>query len=559
MLESLHVKNLALIDEAEVEFKKGLNILTGETGAGKSIIIGSVNLALGAKADKDYIRTGAEYALIELVFSLNAEQKKKMEEMDFPAEDDTLILQRKLMQGRSVCRVNGESASMGQLRQLSGALLDMCGQHEHQQLLGKEKPAQLLDAFAEKRIAGLKEDLKQSYREYKRLQKELSENALDEQTRKREMDLLAFEVNEIEEAALVPSEEEELEKSYRKMSSARQLQETAGLVYGMTGYEEDGSAGELIGRAVRELKNVTLLDEEAGTLADQLLEIDNLLNDFNRSMADYQESLTFDEGEYARTRDRLDLINHLKGKYGQSAEAVLEALEEKKKRLTQLSDYEEYFRQLSERMTEEKEKLLRYCGAVSEIRKEEAENLSEKLAESMRDLNFLNVDFSVTVESGEEYLSEQGYDRIDFMISTNPGEAKKPLSQVASGGELSRIMLAFKSVFADTEETPALVFDEIDAGISGKTAWKVSEKLGHLSRGHQIICITHLPQIAAMEDTHFLIEKQIEGDRTVTRIRELTEEESDLELARLLGGGEVTEAVMTNAKEIKQMALKSKN
>lgn len=559
MLESLHVKNLALIDEAEVEFKKGLNILTGETGAGKSIIIGSVNLALGAKADKDYIRTGAEYALIELVFSLNAEQKKKMEEMDFPAEDDTLILQRKLMQGRSVCRVNGESASMGQLRQLSGALLDMCGQHEHQQLLGKEKPAQLLDAFAEKRIAGLKEDLKQSYREYKRLQKELSENALDEQTRKREMDLLAFEVNEIEEAALVPSEEEELEKSYRKMSSARQLQETAGLVYGMTGYEEDGSAGELIGRAVRELKNVTLLDEEAGTLADQLLEIDNLLNDFNRSMADYQESLTFDEGEYARTRDRLDLINHLKGKYGQSAEAVLEALEEKKKRLTQLSDYEEYFRQLSERMTEEKEKLLRYCGAVSEIRKEEAENLSEKLAESMRDLNFLNVDFSVTVESGEEYLSEQGYDRIDFMISTNPGEAKKPLSQVASGGELSRIMLAFKSVFADTEETPTLVFDEIDAGISGKTAWKVSEKLGHLSRGHQIICITHLPQIAAMEDTHFLIEKQIEGDRTVTRIRELTEEESDLELARLLGGGEVTEAVMTNAKEIKQMALKSKN
>lgn len=559
MLESLHVKNLALIDEAEVEFKKGLNILTGETGAGKSIIIGSVNLALGAKADKDYIRTGAEYALIELVFSLNAEQKKKMEEMDFPAEDDTLILQRKLMQGRSVCRVNGESASMGQLRQLSGALLDMCGQHEHQQLLGKEKPAQLLDAFAEKRIAGLKEDLKQSYREYKRLQKELSENALDEQTRKREMDLLAFEVNEIEEAALVPSEEEELEKSYRKMSSARQLQETAGLVYGMTGYEEDGSAGELIGRAVRELKNVTLLDEEAGTLADQLLEIDNLLNDFNRSMADYQESLTFDEGEYARTRDRLDLINHLKGKYGQPAEAVLEALEEKKKRLTQLSDYEEYFRQLSERMTEEKEKLLRYCGAVSEIRKEEAENLSEKLAESMRDLNFLNVDFSVTVESGEEYLSEQGYDRIDFMISTNPGEAKKPLSQVASGGELSRIMLAFKSVFADTEETPTLVFDEIDAGISGKTAWKVSEKLGHLSRGHQIICITHLPQIAAMEDTHFLIEKQIEGDRTVTRIRELTEEESDLELARLLGGGEVTEAVMTNAKEIKQMALKSKN
>ena len=435
----------------------------------------------------------------------------------------------------------------------------MWGQHEHQQLLGKEKPAQLLDAFAGKKLAELKDNLKNSYREYRQLQKELSENVLDEQTRKREMDLLSFEVNEIEEAALISEEEEELEKSYRKMSSARQLQETAGLVYGITGYEEDGSAGELIGRAVRELKNVIMLDEEAGILADQLLEIDNLLNDFNRSMADYQESLTFDEEEYARIRDRLDLINHLKGKYGQTVEAVLQELEEKKKRLMQLSDYEEYYRQLSGKLAEEKEKLLQYCKVVSEIRKAEAEELSKKLAEAMRDLNFLNVDFAVTVISDEEYLSEQGYDRTEFLISTNPGEAKKPLSQVASGGELSRIMLAFKSVFADTEETPTLVFDEIDAGISGKTAWKVSEKLGQLSREHQIICITHLPQIAAMEDVHFLIEKQIEGERTVTRIRELKEEESAMELARLLGGGEVTEAVMTNAREMKQMALKSKN
>ena len=238
---------------------------------------------------------------------------------------------------------------------------------------------------------------------------------------------------------------------------------------------------------------------------------------------------------------------------------MLQELEEKKKRLMQLSDYEEYYRQLSGKLAEEKEKLLQYCKAVSGIRKAEAEELSKKLAEAMRDLNFLNVDFAVTVISDEEYLSEQGYDRTEFLISTNPGEAKKPLSQVASGGELSRIMLAFKSVFADTEETPTLVFDEIDAGISGKTAWKVSEKLGQLSREHQIICITHLPQIAAMEDVHFLIEKQIEGERTVTRIRELKEEESAMELARLLGGGEVTEAVMTNAREMKQMALKSKN
>ena len=560
MLENLHVKNLALIDEQEITFTRGLNILTGETGAGKSIVLGSIHLALGAKADKDSIRSGADYALIELVFSLNDIQKKQMEEMEIPLEEDgTLLLQRKIMPGKSICRINGETVSVSQLKELSGCLMDMYGQHEHQTLLKPLAYGRMLDQYIGSKALECKEALKEELRQYQELKQQLDEQDMDEEMRKRQADLLSFEVNEIEEAALIPEEEEELEKSYRKMSSARQLQETAGLVYGITGYEEDGSAGELIGRAVRELKNVIMLDEEAGILADQLLEIDNLLNDFNRSMADYQESLTFDEEEYARIRDRLDLINHLKGKYGQTVEAVLQELEEKKKRLMQLSDYEEYYRQLSGKLAEEKEKLLQYCKAVSGIRKAEAEELSKKLAEAMRDLNFLNVDFAVTVISDEEYLSEQGYDRTEFLISTNPGEAKKPLSQVASGGELSRIMLAFKSVFADTEETPTLVFDEIDAGISGKTAWKVSEKLGQLSREHQIICITHLPQIAAMEDVHFLIEKQIEGERTVTRIRELKEEESALELARLLGGGEVTEAVMTNAREMKQMALKSKN
>lgn len=559
MLESLHVKNLALIDEAEVNFTPGLNILTGETGAGKSIIIGSINLALGAKADKDYIRTGAEYALVELTFSLNPLQCQSVREMDLPVEEgDILVLQRKIMAGRSVCRVNGESVSTAQLKALAGYLLDLYGQHEHQSLLKPSRHKLLLDEYAGSRMTALKAELKQHYKAYKNFEEELSENQTDEVERQRETDLLHFEVNEIEAAALIPGEDEAAEKVYRKMINSKRVKETVALVHSLTGYEENGCAGETIGRALRELKSAGNFDEEAVPYIEQLTDIDNLLNDFNRSMADYRESLEFDEEEFLRLEERLNILNHLKNKYGKNIEGILEELEEKGKRLEHLANYEAYLNSLQEKLRKEKESILTLCKKISKLRNTAAAGLSEKLKAAMVDLNFIDVAFSISVLPDEAHFSDDGYDTVEFLISTNPGEKQKPLQQIASGGELSRIMLAFKTVFADKDGTDTLVFDEIDTGISGKTAWKVSEKLGQLSRNHQIICITHLPQIAAMSDSHFLIEKGMKENRTVTNIFMLEEQQSLNELARLLGSGAVTEAVLTNAREMKDLAVQSK-
>ncbi len=559
MLESLHVKNLALIDEQEINFTEGMNILTGETGAGKSILIGSINLALGGKAGKDYIRTGADYALVELIFSLNDRQCEKVREMDLPLEDDgTLILQRKITTGRSVCRANGESISAGQLKNLAGCLLDMYGQHEHQSLLKPAAYKRLLDDYVGEKVYKLQTGLKEKLTDYRKCLEELENQNSDEAVRVREAKLLAFEIEEIEDAALNPEEDEQVEKRYRKLVNAKRMKETVYGVHGLTGYEKEGSAGLAVGHALRDMKTLNDFDEDIAPLIAQLTDIDDLLNDFNRSMAQYEDSLEFDEEEFANLEERLNTLNHLKDKYGDTIAAVLKALEEKQQALDKLNNYEAYMSGLREKIEKQKQEILALCEQISKLRKKAAGPLTKKLKAAMVDLNFLDVEFSISVEEQEEEFSADGYDKVEFLISTNPGEALRPLWQIASGGELSRIMLAFKTVFADKDETNTLVFDEIDTGISGKTAWKVSEKLGRLSRNHQIICITHLAQIAAMADTHFMIEKNIIKDRTVTSIREIAADESLGELARLLGSGKLTEAVLSNAREMQETARKVK-
>ena len=579
MLESLHVKNLALIDEQEVNFSPGMNILTGETGAGKSIIIGSINLALGAKAGKDYIRSGAEYALVELVFSLNERQRGMLRELDLPLEEDgTLILQRKIMAARSVCRANGETISAGQLKSLSGCLLDMYGQHEHQSLLKPAAAGKMLDDYVGAAGGKIREQLRERLSQYRRLRQELEEQNSDEAVREREARFLAFEIDEIESAALTPGEDEQVEKKYRKLANARKMKEVVGLVHAMTGYDEEGSAGLAVGHALRELKTLSAYDDEIEPLIAQLTEIDDLLNDFNRSMAQYEDSLEFDGEEFASLEERLNLLNHLRDKYGATVEDILKSQEEKQQALLKLQNYEIYMQQLQEKMESERKEVLNLCGELSRLRSGAAPALADQLKEALASLNFLDVEFAITVTPVQDAFSADGYDKVEFLISTNPGEALKPIWQIASGGELSRIMLAFKTVFADKDETDTLVFDEIDTGISGRTAWKVSEKLGRLSANHQIICITHLAQIASMAERHFLIEKRVrkgsgsqkdsgdagpvkdgeKGERTVTDIRELSGEESLKELARLLGSGELTEAVLGNAREMKQTAEKVK-
>ena len=559
MLISLHVKNLALIDETEVYFGNGLNIMTGETGAGKSIIIGSVNLALGAKADREMIRTGADYALIELVFQVEKkEQLDKIRQMELPIEDDgTIILQRRIMPGKSVCKVGGETVSVKQIKALAEILIDIHGHHEHQSLLSAAKQLEILDNYSGDVLFEKKKLLKECYEQYKEVEKQLLSNDMDEETRRREVSLAEFETAEIEAAGLIIGEDEELQKSYQKLINSQKIQEAMSLSHQMSGYDS-GGAGDSIGRAIKEIRSIVSFDEQLQEFEKQLLDIDSLLNDYNRTAADYLSEAGFDAPLLDKVEKRLDVINHLKSKYGNSIEDIIAYNEKLQEKLGMYRNFDEYRQNLQQKEQKLKTKLLKLCADVSQIRRKNALSLADSMKKALIDLNFIDVEFEIRVDSSEDRIGVYGYDQAAFKISTNPGEDLRELSQVASGGELSRIMLALKTVLADKDDIETLIFDEIDTGISGRTAWKVSEKMGILGQKHQLICITHLPQIAAMADNHFLIEKSVKNERTITQIVKLDENNSIEELARMLGGAEITENVLNNAKEMKDLAAKSK-
>lgn len=559
MLISLHVKNLALIQETEVIFTEGLNILSGETGAGKSIIIGSINLALGARADKDMIRNGAEYALVELVFQVtDARLLSQLRELEIPMEEDgIIIIQRKIQPNRSICRIGGETATTKQLKSLSELLIDIHGQHEHQSLLYKKNHMEILDSFSGEALVKVKAELKQKYHEYTQLEKEIEETGMDEGVRAKELSLAEFEYQEIEEAALVAGEDEELEREFRRMSNSRQIVEAASRAYQLTGSSEEQSAADAVGRAVRELRSIEEYDTQAKSLTAELEQIDALLNDFNRNIAEYLSDMEFDGEVFAETQERLNLLNHLKLKYGGTIEAVLAYQQQQAQRIEQLQNMDAYRAKLIQQQAQVRQELEQLCRKASQIRQKEAKRLSGDMVAALTDLNFLSVKFEIQVRQKEEFAAN-GYDDVEFMISTNPGEPLKSLGSVASGGELSRIMLAIKTVLASRDRIPTMIFDEIDTGISGKTAWKVSEKLGVLSAGHQIICITHLPQIAAMADAHYRIAKEAVNDTTVTGITRLKPEEVVEELARMLGGETITDTVRENAKELLHTAAAKK-
>lgn len=558
MLQSLHVKNLALIDEAEVDFAEGLNILSGETGAGKSIIIGSINIALGEKVQKEMLREGdqdgeLESALVELIFRVTDERTRaQLAELFVYPEDDEVILSRRIVNGRGTAKVNGESVPTSKVKEIAAVLIDIHGQHEHQSLLSKKKHLEILDDYASERLAEPKRAMAELYHEYRALLAELKEADVDVEERLREISFLEYEVKEIEDATLREGEDEELEADFRKFSNGRKIAEAVSGAYASTGGGMD-NASELIGRALRELSSVSAYDDKLAELEKELLELDNLLNDFNREISDYVESMEFDDETFYQVEKRLDEINHLKSKYGSSIAEILASLEEKQERLAKLKDYDSYLEKLREKVEQVKKKLDDKCSEVSRIRKEYAKKLTSAVTEALKDLNFLDVQFEMEFDRTADYTAN-GFDDAEFMISTNPGEPIKPLGKVASGGELSRIMLAIKTVLADEDAVETLIFDEIDSGISGRTAQMVSEKMNLLGRNHQIICITHLPQIAAMADSHYLIEKSIQNQSTVSTIRRLSREESVDELARMLGGVEITDTVRQSASEMKELA-----
>ena len=554
MLQNLHVKNLALIDEAEVDFQKGLNILTGETGAGKSLILGSVNLALGGKYSAEMLRKGASYGFVELTFYIkNKNQIRQLEELGISVEEGMVILSRKLMEGRSISRINGETVPASRLKEAAAVLIDIHGQHEHQSLLYKKNHLTILDAFAKEKIERSKEQVKTFYREYKKYKEELKNAVLDEAQRTKEIDFLEFEVSQITEAGLKKGEDETLEEQYRQMVNSKKIAENVAEVYNYTGNESENDVSGLLGRGMRSLQEISQYDKKASTLYEQLVEIDNLLNDFNHEICEYQSSLEFSEEDFYEVEERLNEINRLKSKYGNTIEEIQKYCEEKEKRLSQLQEYDLYLATLQKKFEDAKERLDQATKELSGLRKKEAKILEKQIRQGLLDLNFLEVQFEIAFEEAEEYTAN-GRDIIEFLISMNPGEAVKPLGEIASGGELSRIMLAIKTVLADKDEIETLIFDEIDVGISGRTAQKVSEKMKLIGKKHQVICITHLAQIAAMADSHFMIEKNVTDGATKTQIHELSETESIQELARILGGAKITDTVVKNAAEMKQLA-----
>lgn len=557
MLQNLHVKNLALIDECEVEFSDGLNILSGETGAGKSIIIGSINLALGEKVPKEMLRDNEESAFVELIFSIDSEDIiNKLKELDVEMDDNTVILSRKITASRAVGRVNGEAVSVSKMKEIASYLIDIHGQHEHQSLLSRKKHIDILDEFAKKELGDKKVKLAECFKEYKSLKEEYEKSNIDAEARVRELSFLEYEVKEIEEANLVVGEDEELEQNFKKFSNGKKIMEGVNLAYSATGGDMD-SASELIGKAVRELSAISSYDNAVEQLENQLTEIDNLLSDFNHEISSYISDAEFDDETFFETEKRLDLVNHLKSKYGSTIEEILEALEQKSDRIAVLNDYDEYLRKLEEKLICKEKELEKICDEVSEIRQKASKVLTKSIKQALRDLNFLDVSFEMKFDRLPSFTAN-GIDDPEFLISTNPGESVKPLGKIASGGELSRIMLGIKAVMAENDHIESLIFDEIDSGISGRTAQMVSEKMNELGKNHQIICITHLPQIAAMADAHYLIEKSVENKSTVSRIYKLDENASINELARMLGGVEITDKVVESATEMKTLAKAKK-
>lgn len=557
MLSNLHVKNLALIEESDINLTQGLNILSGETGAGKSILIGSINLALGAKAEKDIIRHGAEYGLVELVFeALDEEVKQALEGMDLPVEEDVVIIQRKIMPTKSIFKINGEAVTARQVKALAELLIDIHGQHEHQSLLKTAKHMEILDTYAGTELLAALEGLKEAYQQYRHFQDELEAEQLDEKERKRELDLLLYEVEEIENAALKSGEDEELEQEYRRMLHGRQIEDALQKCIQCTDFEN--GAGAMVSTALRELKQVLSYSEDLEGLDNMLMDIDSLLNDFNRSAIHTVEKMEFSEADFVRIEERLDVVNHLKDKYGRTIEDVLAYAQEKSRRIDELQHFEAYLQQLEDKIKFAYERVTAYGSVVSKLRSKAAAALSEVLTKSLLELNFLDVRFEIALKQKAE-PSAKGFEDVEFMISTNLGEPVKPIAQVASGGELSRIMLAIKTVLAERDAIDTLIFDEIDSGISGKTAWRVSEKLGQLGKAHQIICITHLPQIAAMADSHFLITKKVQDGSTVSGIDILNEEAAVRELARMVGADEIDASAMEHARNMRLQAMQFKN
>ena len=554
MLTNIHIEKYALIDCLDIDINEGLNIITGETGAGKSIILGAIGAALGAKINSDVIRAGEEYSFISVSFHINdADKLKALTELDaVDLSDGDIIVTRKIFPARSVFKINGVTVSAAQVRSLSSLIIDIHSQRDNLLLLKTENQLKLVDSFGDDEFRKLMDRQKSLYEEYTECNSKLANIGDDASLREREISLLQYEIKEIEEASLTVEEDEELEEKFSKMSYLEKIRR--GVAESLQSLESgDVNSIDLLGKAIKSLGDAINYDKDLVQIYDALKEAESILSDASGDLYSYIENNEMDEEEFARITNRIDLYNTLKRKYNGSVKGILEALDEKIERLDTLINSDEYITKLKDRINELIDEMNQVCQSLHDKRVGIAEHLQSLIMSEMTDLNFNNVQFLIEVRKNDTF-SSNGYDSVEFLISLNSGEDVKPLKNIASGGEISRIMLAIKSVIADRDITGTMIFDEIDTGISSRTAQYVAEKMHNISKSHQIICITHLPQIAAMADTHFYVYKEVSDNKTITCMRELDEESQINELARFLGGSKITENVMENAKEMKQLA-----
>ena len=557
MLSDLQVKNFALINKVNMNFKQGLNILSGETGAGKSIIIGALDLLLGARANTDVIRSGKDAAYISAFFRPDEINivNNILTEAGIEKEDKGVLIAREIREnGRNRTLINGQLATLKIVKKISRYLIDIHGQHEHQLLLDQSSHLMILDAFIGKEISPLKSEIKSMYHELSEIRKELSEIEIDDSQRARELDIINFQIKEIEEAALKDGEYEELKKEYKTLTHGEEIYKvTAELSETLSGddYSEKGILDRL---AVLKNKFAEVEDynQELEDLNKKFKDIYFGLEEFIFDLRDFENSFVYDEERINIISERLDLINTLLRKYGEDIESVLSYLDELYQKRDKLENVEEKISALSKKEENLKQKLLEKSAELSEKRKKYAERLEVQLKEELKDLAMEDVSFEVDFE--EKKISADGTDQIEFLISPNRGEDLKSLSKIASGGELSRIMLSLKTITAALDQVDTLIFDEVDSGVGGKTAAKMAAKLTQIADDRQIICITHLPQIASSADHHFLIKKEKGENRTFTKIYALNKKERVNEIARMIGGTTITDKTMAHAEEMLQLA-----
>ena len=553
MLNQLSVRNVAVIDKLDINLHDGVSVLTGETGAGKSIIIDSINMILGDRANKELVRYGTDKAVVQAVFDAPKSVINILEENDIDVEDETVIITRQVTkEGKSAARINGMVVTLNILREISDRLINIHGQHDNQALLTPIRHITFLDAYADnEEYINRYKDILSKKRE---IEKKISSLEMDEQEKMQRIDLLEYQVNEIKKASLEKGEEDDLREQRDIYTNAEQITKSVNEAY-MNLYEGDEiqSAYDGISIAVNEISQISDLNPQLKSIYDTLNEIMYSLEDTAHEIKEFGETVEFDEQTLNEIEERLDLISRLKRKYGNSIEEILEYLKKAESELNDIKLSDERTNELKEELKNITKELKEKGNVLTQRRENTAKVLEENIEKSLHELNMEKSKFKVSIENDGTFY-DNGMDKVEFLISTNPGEPLKPLVKIASGGELSRVMLAIKSILADSDGVDTMIFDEIDTGVSGKAAMSIAKKLAVIAKNKQVICITHLPQLTAMADNHYLIQKNTDGEMASTTLKELDEEGRELELARIIDGGEVTELALSHAKQMLENA-----